>query len=55
MQKEQLDAIVDGEDFPFEDWIAKASMRMLQIQEALRAHRQDHGLLERPVRSDRVA
>ena len=43
MQKAQLDAVLDGEDFPFEDWIAKAAVRMLQAKCALRAYRQEHG------------
>ena len=43
MQNAQLDAVVGGEDFPFEDWIAQAGLRMLQAKYALRAYRQDHG------------
>ena len=43
MQNAQLAAVLDGEDFPFEDWIARAAVRMMQAKYALRAYRQEHG------------
>jgi hypothetical protein len=43
MQNAQLAAVLDGEDFPFEDWITKAAVRMIQAKYALRAYRQDYG------------
>ena len=42
-QNAQLAAVLDGEDFPFEDWVAKAAVRMIQAKYALRAYRQEHG------------
>jgi hypothetical protein len=32
MQNAQLDAVLNGEDFPFEDWIARAAVRMMQAK-----------------------
>jgi hypothetical protein len=43
MQIAQLSAVLDGEDFPFEEWIARAVVRMMQAKYALRAYRQEHG------------
>jgi hypothetical protein len=53
MQKVQLAAILNGEDFPFEEWIAKAATRMMQAKNALLEDRQEHRCLQTPVRSDR--
>ena len=43
MQAAQLAAVKNGEDFPFEDWIAKAAVRMIQAQCALRTYRKANG------------
>ena len=43
MQTAQVAAFVDGRDFPFEDWIAKAAARMEEAKYAVLAHKQEHG------------
>ena len=43
MQAAQLEAVVNGEDFPFEDWIAKAATRRDQAKYDLLAYRTAHG------------
>jgi hypothetical protein len=43
MQKAQLAAVLDGEDFPFEGLIAKAAVRMIQAKRTLRAYRLQGG------------
>ena len=43
MQAAQLEAVLDGEDFPFEDWIAVAAMRRDLAKYRLLAYRQAHG------------
>ena len=44
MQTAQLAAVFNGANFPFEDWIAKAAVRMEQAKYAVIAHRKQHGL-----------
>ena len=39
----QLEAVVEGEDFPFDDWIEKAAARMIHAKHELRAYRQEYG------------
>ena len=43
MQRTQLEAVLRGEDFPFEEWVAEAAGRMAQAKFSLRAHREAHG------------
>jgi len=42
MQTAQLQAILNGEDFPFEDWIAQAAARREQAKHAVVSYRQQH-------------
>lgn len=42
MQTAQLQAVLDGEDFPFEDWIAQAAARREQAKHAVVSYRQQH-------------
>jgi hypothetical protein len=42
MQTAQLQAILNGEDFPFEDWIAQAAARREQAKQAVVSYRQQH-------------
>ena len=42
MQKTQLAAVLHGEDFLFEEWIAKAAVRMVQAKYAVIAYRKQH-------------
>jgi hypothetical protein len=43
MQRTQLAAVLEGEDFLFEEWIAKAAVRMVQAKHAVIAYREQHG------------
>jgi hypothetical protein len=43
MQKVELDGVLNGEDFPFDDWIEEAAARMSQAKQGLREYRQEHG------------
>jgi hypothetical protein len=43
MQTAQVAAVLNGEDFPFEEWISNAAVRMEQVKYAVLAHRESHG------------
>ena len=42
MHAAQLQAVLKGQDFPFEEWIAEAAARRVQLKQALLQHRQQH-------------
>ena len=46
MQTAQLQAVISGADFPFEDWIAEAAARHEQAKLAVRAYRAGARLTE---------
>ena len=43
MEVAQVTAVLNGADFPFEDWISNAAERVQQAKYALRTYRQEHG------------
>jgi hypothetical protein len=43
MQSAQVAAVLNGEDFPFEEWISNAAARKDQAKYAILAHREKHG------------
>jgi len=43
MQSAQLAAVLKGEDFPYEDEIAKSAARRENAKYAVLAHQQEHG------------
>lgn len=43
MQTAQLVAVRNGENFPFEEEIAKAAIRRENVKYAILAHREEHG------------
>ena len=43
MHSAELAAVLKGEDFPYEEQIAEASLRREQAKYAILAHRSEHG------------
>jgi hypothetical protein len=43
MEAAQLTEVLNGADFPFEEWIANAVARMEQTRRTIIAHRLQHG------------
>ena len=43
MQTAQVTAVLNGKDFPFEDWVEKAAKAKDEARSAILRHREEHG------------
>ena len=47
METVQVTAVLSGQDFPFDEWIAMASERVDRVKAALIVHRREHGCINK--------